>query len=110
VPEPTYLAGAVAAAAAVTWTLRALPFAVLRPLRDSPAVRHLSSRLPAGVMVILLAYCLRGFLPADPHRTLAPLLALAVTVALHLWRRNVLLSVAAGTTVHVAVASALLAH
>ncbi len=109
-PELPYLAAAVAVAAAITWALRALPFAVLRPLRDSPAVRYLSTRLPAGVMVILLVYCLRGLPLADPHRALAPLLALGVTVALHLWRRNVLLSVAAGTAVHVAVASALLAH
>jgi branched-subunit amino acid transport protein AzlD len=41
---------------------------------------------------------------------LAPLLALAVTIGLHLWRRNALVSILAGTTVHVVLASTLLAR
>lgn len=108
--EPHYVAVAVVVAAAVTWSLRAVPFAVLRPLRGSPAVRYLGTRLPPGVLVILLGYCLRGLPLADPGRMLAPLLALCVTVGLHLWRHEVLLSVAAGTVVHVTLASGLLTH
>jgi branched-subunit amino acid transport protein AzlD len=74
-------------------------------LRASRSVRYLGDRLPAGVMMILVAYCLRGLPVTEPRRLLAPLLALAVTVALHLWRRNALLSILAGTTVHVLLAT-----
>jgi branched-subunit amino acid transport protein AzlD len=108
-PDTPYLIAAVAISAAVTWALRALPFAVLAPLRASSTVQYLSTRMPAGVMVILLAYCLRD-LPLTEASAIAPLAALAVTIGLHLWRRNALLSILGGTTVHVVLASTLFAH
>ncbi|MFD8783001.1 branched-chain amino acid transporter permease [Kitasatospora sp. NPDC059599] len=104
-PDSRYLLLAAAVSAAVTWGLRALPFTALAPLRASRTVRHLSTRMPAGVMVILLVYCLRD-LPLSHARAAAPLVALAVTVGLHLWRRNVLLSIVGGTAVNVVLASA----
>ncbi|MGG2464742.1 branched-chain amino acid transporter permease [Streptomyces sp. RGM 3693] len=108
-PDTPYLIAAVAVSAAVTWALRALPFAALAPLRASRTVQYLSRRMPAGVMVILLVYCLRD-LPVTEPRALAPLVALAVTIGLHLWRRNALLSILGGTTVHVVLASTVFAH
>ncbi len=66
--------------------------------------------MPLGVMVILLAYTLRSLPLADPVRALPGILALAVTLALHLWRRNAVLSILGGTVVHVALASTLLAR
>ncbi|MFB6991134.1 branched-chain amino acid transporter permease [Streptomyces sp. NPDC056304] len=103
-PETRYLLLAVAVSAAVTWALRALPFAVLASLRASRTVQYLGDRMPAGVMVILFVYCLRD-LPLAQSRAAAPLAALAVTVGLHLWRRNALLSILGGTAVSVALAS-----
>ncbi|MFJ3617553.1 branched-chain amino acid transporter permease [Streptomyces iakyrus] len=103
---PEYAVVAVLVTAAVTWALRALPFAALAPLRASATVRYLSTRMPAGVMVILVVYCLRD-LPVTESRAVAPL---AVTVGLHLWRRNALLSILAGTAVHVTLASAFFAR
>ncbi|MFE7275874.1 branched-chain amino acid transporter permease [Streptomyces sp. NPDC057623] len=108
-PDTFYAVAAVLVAAAVTWALRALPFVALAPLRASAAVQFLGSRMPAGVMVILVVYCLRD-LRLSETRALAPLTALAVTVGLHLWRRNALLSILGGTAVHVALASTVFAH
>ncbi|AKN70705.1 branched-chain amino acid ABC transporter [Streptomyces sp. PBH53] len=108
-PDARYAVAAILVAAAVTWSLRALPFAALAPLRASATVRYLSTRMPAGVMVILVVYCLRD-LPVTQARALAPLAALTVTAGLHLWRRNALLSILAGTAVHVALASTVLAR
>jgi branched-subunit amino acid transport protein AzlD len=104
-----YAVVAVLVTAAVTWSLRALPFAALAHLRASATATYLSTRVPAGVMVMLVVYCLRD-LPVTPSRAAAPLTALAVTVGLHLWRRNALLSILAGTAVHVALASTVLAR
>jgi branched-subunit amino acid transport protein AzlD len=109
-PDPAYLITAVAVAAAVTYGLRALPFAVLAPLRSSTVVRYLSERMPAGIMVILLVYTLRGLSPTAPAAALGVAAALAVTVGLHLWRRNAVLSILGGTAVHVLLASFLLAR
>ncbi|MBK1787083.1 branched-chain amino acid transporter permease [Prauserella cavernicola] len=103
-PDTAYLFAAVAVSAGITWALRALPFAVLAPLRASRTMRFLSTRMPAGVMVILLVYCLRE-VSWNSTSALAPLLALAVTAGLHLWRRNALLSILGGTTAHVLLAS-----
>lgn len=104
-PDNAYLFAAVAVSAGVTWGLRALPFTALAPLRASRTVRYLSTRMPAGVMVILLVYCLRDTPLDRPGQALAPLVALAATVGLHLWRRNALLSILGGTTVSVVLAT-----
>ncbi|RAY14097.1 branched-chain amino acid ABC transporter [Actinomadura craniellae] len=109
-PDTGYLIAAVAVAVAVTWALRALPFAALAPLRSSPLIAYLGAVMPVGVMVILTGYTLRAFDPQAPDRAGPTVLALACTVALHLWRRNVLLSIFGGTAVHVALASTLFAH
>jgi branched-subunit amino acid transport protein AzlD len=101
-PHAPYLIAAVAVSAAVTWGLRALPFTALAPLRASAAVGYLSARMPLGVMVILLAYTLRGLPLTAPARALPDILAVAATVGLHLWRRNAVLSILGGTAVHIA--------
>ncbi|OLZ74680.1 branched-chain amino acid ABC transporter [Streptomyces sp. IMTB 2501] len=108
-PDTTYLVAAVLVSAAVTWALRALPFAALGPLRASRTVQYLQPRMPAGIMVILVVYCLRD-LPLTRAAVLAPLAALAVTVGVHLWRRNAPLSILAGTAVHVALVSTVFAR
>lgn len=108
-PDTGYLIAAVATAVAVTWALRALPFAVLTPLRSSPLVACLGTAMPVGVMVVLVVYTLRAFDPRVPDRAWPIVLALTFTVVLHLWRRNVLLSVFGGTAVHVVLASTLFA-
>ncbi|WP_017577641.1 branched-chain amino acid transporter permease [Nocardiopsis kunsanensis] len=95
---------AVLVAAAVTWGLRALPFAALATMRTVDTVDYFSTRMPAGVMIILAVYSLSD-LPLPQPQSLVPLTALAVTVGLHLWRGNALLSILGGTTVHVVLSS-----
>ncbi|SCK27224.1 Branched-chain amino acid transport protein AzlD [Streptomyces sp. WMMB 714] len=107
-PDARYLLAVAATCCVITWGLRALPFTALTALRSSGAVRYLSTRMPAGVMVILSIYTLRA-LPLTHVRAVAPLAGLAVTVALHLWRRNAPLSVFAGTAVCVTLSSTILA-
>lgn len=108
-PDTSYTIAAVLVAAAVTWALRTLPFAALGSLRKSGTVQYLSTRMPAGVMVILVVYCLHD-LPVTEARAAAPLAALAVTIGLHLWRRNALLSILGGTATHVILASTVFAR
>ncbi|GGM37443.1 branched-chain amino acid transporter permease [Dactylosporangium sucinum] len=109
-PETPYLLAAVPVSAAVTWSLRALPFAALARLRASRTVHYLGTAMPAGVMVILAAYCLRDLDHTEPHRLLATALAVVATIGLHLWRRSALLSILGGTAIHVALVSTLFAN
>jgi branched-subunit amino acid transport protein AzlD len=48
----------VAVSAVITWAQRALPFAVLAPMRRAVVVRHLSVHMPVGIMLILAVYTL----------------------------------------------------
>jgi len=99
-PSPLYLAAVVAVAATITVALRAAPYAMASRVRASPLVAHLGRHLPAGVMIILVVHLLRD-LPVDrPLLSLRELVPVLVTVAVHLWRRNALLSMAAGTAVY----------
>ena len=106
-PDTAHVAAAVAVSAALTWALRAAPFAVLAPMRDSAVVRYPGLHVPLGVMLVLAVSTLRGVPTTSPAAALPYAAAAAVTVGLHLWRRHVLLSTAAGTAVHVALATQL---
>ncbi|MFC5138073.1 branched-chain amino acid transporter permease [Actinomycetospora rhizophila] len=99
-PSTSYLVAVVAVGAGITVALRAAPFAVMRTLRRSPLMAYLGRHLPAGVMLVLVVYLLRD-LPVDrPLLALRELVPVAATAAVHLWRRNALLSMAAGTAVY----------
>ncbi|EHK86528.1 branched-chain amino acid transporter permease [Saccharomonospora azurea] len=107
--DTVYAIAAALTGACVTWALRALPFTVLARLRASPTIRFLSTRMPGAIMVILTIYCLRDVSLTHP-RMVSPLAALAVTIGLHLWRRNAVLSILAGTVVHVTLSSTVFAQ
>jgi len=105
VPDVTYMLLALLTAGGITWALRALPFAVLEPMRDSEWLDFLGKRMPLGIMVILTVYTL-----TDVELTVAAsagpaFLALAVTVVLHVWRGNAVLSLFAGTGIYALLAS-----
>ena len=87
----------IAVTALVTILTRFLPFAVFgkRPLPR--VVVYLGRVLPPAIMAALVVYCLKGIdLTAYPFG-LAELIGVAATAAVHLWRRNTLLSIAVGT-------------
>jgi branched-subunit amino acid transport protein AzlD len=107
VPDNWYIAAVVMTAAAVTWALRALPFAVLAPLRRSKFLPYLGARMPVGVMAILVVYTLRHVRLTDAASVAPATAALLVTAGLHLWRRNAVLSILVGTAVNVVIATAM---
>ena len=49
---------------------------------------------------MLVVYCLRNVTPLTGSHALPELIAIAVTVGLHLWKRQTLLSIAGGTVVY----------
>lgn len=97
-----YLVSAIAIGGLITLGLRALPFAVLAPLRRSKFVKRLGEWMPAGIILILAIVVLRGDIIARGAEWWIALVAAAVTVCVHLFAgRRVLLSVAAGTVTYV---------
>ncbi|MDV7246171.1 MULTISPECIES: branched-chain amino acid transporter permease [Rhodococcus] len=100
-PESGYLLAAVAIMAIVTFALRAVPFAVLHPLRSSALVGYLGVFMPAGIMSILVVYSLKNVSINVPAHGLPELLAVAATAVVHLWRKNAVLSIVVGTGLYV---------
>ncbi|OFO19378.1 branched-chain amino acid ABC transporter permease [Corynebacterium sp. HMSC056F09] len=80
----------------VTVVLRWLPFAFVKALKGSQFISMLGFTMPVGVMAVLVVYTLFGQ-ARDTGSIVAPLVAAAVTAALHLWRRNSGLSIFGGT-------------
>ena len=87
--------------AGVTLLLRALPFMCFGRKGGVPKwIASLGSMLPPAIMAALVVYCLKSV----PYGTFADgayqLIAGAVVVLVHLWRRNTLLSIAVGTAAY----------
>ena len=84
--------------AAVTAVLRFLPFFLLGGRRRTPAfVSYLGRVLPYAIMGMLVIYCLRGISFTAAANFLPELIACAVVVLAHVWKRNTLLSIISGT-------------
>ncbi len=91
----------IAICAAATALTRFLPFWVFpqgKPL--PPAVQYLSRVLPYAVIGLLVVYCLKDMDMMSARHGLPELLAIAATVAVHVWKRNVLISIATGTALY----------
>ena len=95
--ETAYMLGAVLTVFAVTYALRALPFLLFagRDRALPPWVERASAFVSPVIIAGLIVYSFAGL----SWRTPWPYLAGAVTVGLHLWRRNPLASIAAGTEI-----------
>ena len=81
-----------------TMVTRFLPF-ILFP-GDKPApkyIQYLGKVLPAAVFGLLVIYSLKDVSILGGSHGIPELIAIAVVVVLHLWKRQMLLSIAAGT-------------
>ena len=97
----------ILAVAAGTQLTRWLPFVLFPENRKPPAwVTDLGQLLPTAMMGLLVVYCLRNVSwLAAPHG--APeLIAIGAVAVLHLWRHNVLLSIAGGTVLYMVLVQA----
>lgn len=81
-----------------TMLTRFLPFLVFNPKRPTPqCVQYLGKVLPGAVFAMLVVYCLRDVSVVQGSHGLPELVAIVVTVGLHVWKRRMLLSIAGGT-------------
>lgn len=81
-----------------TILLRFLPFLLFPSGKKTPAfVTYLGKVLPFAMIGLLVVYCLKDVSVFSGSHGLPELIAMAVVVVLHVWRRNTLLSVSAGT-------------
>ena len=83
--------------AVVTWVLRAFPFLLFgnRPLPK--VIRYLGKALPPAIMTVLVIYCLRDISFSQSPFGIPELAACALVVILQAVRKNMYLSIIAGT-------------
>ena len=88
----------IAAGVLVTIATRFLPFLIIGEKRKTPPIiTYLGTVLPCAIMGMLVVYCLKDVSFVKNPFGIPELIACAVVAALHVWKRNSLLSIGGGT-------------
>jgi branched-subunit amino acid transport protein AzlD len=85
-----------------TVTTRFVPF-ILFPAKRTPPriIRYLGQVLPYAVIGMLVVYSLKDVRVTTGSYGLPELISIGAIVALHIWKRSMLLSIAGGTAVYI---------
>lgn len=84
-----------------TQITRWLPFLLFPECKQPPkVVLYLGKVLPPAMMGLLVVYCFKNVSWLSGSHGAPELLATAAVVGLHLWKKNVLLSIAGGTALY----------
>ena len=88
----------IAVVALGTMLTRFLPFLIFPGGKETPKfIQYLGKFLPGAVFGLLVVYCLKHVDLLSGSHGLPEAVAIAVVAGLHLWKRQMLLSVAGGT-------------
>lgn len=103
----SYILAFILVATAATFATRVIPFLFLSRHHEHPLLLHIGRYLPAAVMALLVVvFLIQSANWQAPAFGIDALLPCAVVVALHLWRRNALLSIVAGTALYMVIQQA----
>lgn len=88
----------IAAVVFGTMLTRFLPFLLFPAGRPTPKyIQYLGKVLPSAVFGMLVIYCLKDVSLISGSHGIPELLAVLAVTVLHLWKRQMLLSIAGGT-------------
>jgi len=94
----------ILAIAAGTIVTRFLPFVLFPENKKTPKfVIYLGKVLPTAMIGLLVVYCLKGVSVVTAPFGIPELIAIVCVVVLHLWKRNVLISISVGTVVYMVI-------
>ncbi len=93
----------IAVCAAATMLTRFLPFLVFgsQDQKAPEVVQYLGHVLPAAIFGMLIVYCLKSVTPFAGSHGIPEAIAIGVTIALHQWKHQTLVSIAGGTLCYV---------
>lgn len=81
-----------------TMLTRFLPFLVFSSKKPTPDyIQYLGRALPSAIFGMLVVYCLKNVEILEGGHGLPELISIALVTVLHLWKRQMLLSIAGGT-------------
>ena len=82
----------------VTMLTRFLPFIIFSEKRKTPEfVNYIGRYLPPAVFGMLVIYCLKDVKFLRGNYGIPEIISILVTMILHVWKRNMLISIAGGT-------------
>lgn len=82
----------------VTMATRFLPFIIFGENRETPKIIvYLGKVLPYAIMGMLVVYCMKDVHFFSFPYGIPEAIGCAIVALLHIWKRNTLLSIAAGT-------------
>lgn len=81
-----------------TMVTRFLPFLIFPSGKPTPKyIKYLGNVLPSAVFSLLVVYCLKNVDILTGSHGIPEAISIALVVILHLWKRQMLLSIAGGT-------------
>ena len=81
-----------------TLLTRFLPFLIFPAGKPTPKyIQYLGRVLPSAIFGMLVIYCLKNVNPFAGSHGIPELVSIALVILLHLWKRQMLLSIAGGT-------------
>lgn len=88
----------IAVVALGTLATRFLPFLIFPAGKPTPRyIQYLGRVLPPAVFGLLVVYCLKNVSLVSGSHGIPEAIAIAVVAGLHVWKRQMLLSIAGGT-------------
>lgn len=91
----------IALCSLATIICRFAPFLAFSSTRETPKyIKYIGNALPGAVFGMLVVYCLKGVSLTTYSFGIPELIGIALVVLVHLWRRNMLLSIASGTVTY----------
>lgn len=84
-----------------TMITRFLPFIAFPANKNTPAyIKYLGKVLPSAVLGLLVVYSLKDVSVFHGYHALPEAISIAVIVLLHFWKRQMILSISAGTIIY----------
>lgn len=84
-----------------TMLTRFLPFLIFSSNKPTPKfVQYLGKALPSAIFAMLVVYCLKNVSVFDGSHGIPEAIAIIATIAIHQWKKQMLLSIAGGTVLY----------
>jgi branched-subunit amino acid transport protein AzlD len=98
--QNTRLLTAILLMGAIIYFTRLLPFLFFRNRQPPALLNYLEENLPPLIMLLLVIYCVKDVKWLHSPYGAPEVVAIGVVVAVHLWRKNALLSIFSGTVLY----------
>lgn len=92
----------IALCSLATILTRSLPFILFRENKETPEfIKYIGKFLPSAVFGMLVVYCLKDIKITVSPFGIPELVCILVTAALHLWKKQMILSILGGTLLYI---------